>query len=64
MSSDNPEETGQQSHARRLHFNPCEKLREAKSDWSVKVEIENSFDFARLISGFDGRNRRLDLLGH
>src|SRR6266481_331028 len=61
MPRDNPEETREQSHACWRHVHLCEKPCETKSDWPVEIKIENSFGFARLISGFEGRNR-LDLL--
>src|SRR5205823_7290554 len=64
MSSDDSEDTREQSHARRLHFNLCEKLRQPKSDWSVKIKIENSFDFARLVSGLERGTGRRDQRGH
>ena len=64
MSSDDPEQTREQSHARRLHCNLCEKLRQPKSDWSVKIKIENSFDFARLVSGLERGTGRRDQRGH
>src|SRR5947209_5081221 len=64
MPRDNPGETREQSHACWRHVHLCEKPCETKSDWPVEIKIENSFGFARLISGFEGRNRRLDLLRH
>src|SRR5436305_12625452 len=43
MSSDDSEDTREQSHARRLQFNLCEKLRETKSDWPGNIRTEDSF---------------------
>jgi len=61
MPRDNPEETREQSHAGWRHVHLCEKPGEAESDWPEKIKIEESFDFARLVSCFESRNR-LDLL--
>ena len=61
MPCDNPEETREQSHACWRHVHLCEKPCEAKPDRPEKIKIENSFDFARLVSCFESRNR-LDLL--
>src|SRR6266480_3769760 len=64
VSRDDAAEPSQPGHPCRCHFELLEKVSQPKPYWSIKIEIENTFDFARFISGFDLRARRLVVFRH
>ena len=64
MPCNHSEETGKPGHASRRHLESLEKLSQTKPYWAEKIEIENSLDLARLVSGFDARTRCFFLFHH
>ena len=59
VSRNDAADTAEQCHSRRRHLESREKLGQPEPDRPVKIQIENSFGFARFVGGFDARMRGL-----
>ena len=64
VTGDNSEGATEQCHSGGADIALREPLRQLKADLAIKMTIDEGFDFARLVSCFDGGRRDFNMFRH